>query len=52
LFGYWGVMTLIPVPDSGVMGYLTLNDAPRTMAAGTRFPLDWSHLRLGNHTCE
>jgi predicted acyltransferase len=51
LFGYWGVMTLIPVPDSGVMGYLTLNDGPRTMAAWwDRFFLDWSRFGLGNHT--
>ena len=51
LFGYWGVMTLLPVPDSGVMGYLTLNDGPRTMAAWwDRFFLDWSRFGLGNHT--
>jgi predicted acyltransferase len=51
LFGYWAVMTLIPVPDSGVMGYLTLNDGPRTMAAWwDRFFLDWSRFGLGNHT--
>ena len=50
LFGYWGVMTLIPVPDSGVMGYLTLNDGPRTMAAWwDRLLLDWSRFGLGNH---
>jgi predicted acyltransferase len=51
LFGYWIVMTVIPVPDSGVMGYRTLNDAPRTMAAWwDRFLLDWSRFGLGNHT--
>jgi predicted acyltransferase len=51
LLGYWIVMTVIPVPDSGVMGYRTLNDAPRTMAAWwDRFLLDWSRFGLGNHT--
>ena len=51
LFGYWGLMTLLPVPDSGVMGYLTLNDAPKTMAAWwDRYLLDWTRFGLGNHT--
>ena len=51
LFGYWFVMTLLPVPDSGAMGQLVLGDAPRTMAAWwDRFLLDWSRFGLGNHT--
>jgi predicted acyltransferase len=51
LFGYWGLMTLLPIPDSGVMGYLTLGDAPKTMAAWwDRYLLDWTRFGLGNHT--
>ncbi len=51
LFGYWGLMTLLPVPDTGVMGYLSLTDAPKTMAAWwDRYLLDWTRFGLGNHT--
>jgi len=50
LFGYWFVMTVLPVPGEGTIGALLLNDAPRTMAAWTdRLVLDWSRWGLGNH---
>lgn len=50
LFGYWFVMTVLPVPDSGGMGQLMLNDPERTMAAWwDRLILDWSRFGLGNH---
>ena len=51
LFGYWGLMTLLPVPDTGQLGYLTLNDPPHTMSAWwDRYLLDWTRFGLGNHT--
>jgi len=51
LFGYWFAMTVLPVPDSGGMGQLMLNDPSRTMAAWwDRFLLDWTRFGLGNHT--
>ena len=50
LFGYWFAMTALPVPDSGAMGQIVLNDAPRTMAAWwDRLLLDWTRFGLGNH---
>jgi len=50
LFGYWFAMTVLPVPDSGAMGQIVLNDAPRTMAAWwDRLLLDWTRFGLGNH---
>lgn len=33
LLGYWALMTLAPVPGSGLPGILVLDDPPRTMAA-------------------
>ena len=48
LLGYWAVMTLLPVPGTGLLGWQTLDDAPLTMAAWTdRLLLDWG--TLGNH---
>ena len=50
LFGYWFVMTVLPVPGEGTIGALLLNDPPRTMAAWTdRLFLDWSKYGMGNH---
>jgi predicted acyltransferase len=50
LFGYWFAMTILPVPDSGGMGQLMLNDPEHTMAAWwDRLLLDWSRFGLGNH---
>src|SRR3569833_434115 len=51
LYGYWFAMTALPVPDSGVLGQLTLGEGPRTMAAWwDRLLLDWTRFGLGNHT--
>jgi predicted acyltransferase len=51
LFGYWFAMTVLPVPDSGAMGQLMLDDPSRTMAAWwDRLLLDWTRFGLGNHT--
>ena len=48
LYGYWIVMTCLPVPDSGTLGALTLNTPPHTMSAWwDRLILDWG--RFGNH---
>ncbi|MDQ6829311.1 MAG: DUF5009 domain-containing protein [Gemmatimonadota bacterium] len=33
LYGYWFAMTLLPVPDSGILGALTLDTHERTLAA-------------------
>jgi predicted acyltransferase len=50
LYGYWFAMTILPVPDSGVMGQLTLGSPSQTMAAWwDRLLLDWSRFGLGNH---
>jgi predicted acyltransferase len=50
LLGYWLVMTVLPVPDTGVMGQLALGSPDHTMAAWwDRLLLDWSRFGLGNH---
>ena len=51
LFGYWFVMTALPVPGSnGTPGALLLDRGPTTMAAYfDRVFLDWSRFGLGNH---
>jgi predicted acyltransferase len=50
LFGYWFVMTVLPVPDTGVLGQLALGTPSGTMAAWLdRVVLDWSRFNLGNH---
>ena len=50
LFVYWVAMTLLPVPDTGVMGQLALASPDHTMAAWwDRTLLDWSRFGLGNH---
>jgi predicted acyltransferase len=50
LFGYWIVMTVLPVPGEGTIGAMLLNDPQRTMAAWVdRTVLDWSRWGLGNH---
>ena len=50
LFGYWAVMTVLPVPGEGTIGALLLDQPSRTMAAWTdRLLLDWSRLGMGNH---
>ena len=48
LYGYWFAMTLLPVPGSGTLGALTLNEPSATLAAWLdRALLDWG--RYGNH---
>jgi predicted acyltransferase len=50
LFGYWIVMTVLPVPGEGTIGALLLDEPSRTMAAWVdRTVLDWSRWGLGNH---
>lgn len=50
LFGYWLVMTVLPVPGSGVLGQLAIARPETTMAAWLdRLLLDWSRFGLGNH---
>jgi predicted acyltransferase len=50
LFGYWFVMTALPVPDSGILGQLAIAKPETTMAAYfDRLLLDWSRFGLGNH---
>jgi predicted acyltransferase len=50
LFGYWFVMTALPVPDSGILGQLAIARPETTMAAYfDRLLLDWSRFGLGNH---
>lgn len=51
LYGYWFAMTLLPVPDTGVLGQLAIGAPEHTMAAWwDRLLLDWSRFGLGNHT--
>lgn len=48
LLGYWAVMTVVPVPGHGLLGYRVLDQPERTMAAWVdRLVLDWGP--LGNH---
>jgi predicted acyltransferase len=48
LYGYWFAMTLLPVPDTGVLGQLAIGGPEHTMAAWwDRLLLDWG--RYGNH---
>ena len=50
LFGYWLVMTALPVPGSGILGQLAIAKPETTMAAYfDRLLLDWSRFGLGNH---
>jgi predicted acyltransferase len=50
LFGYWIVMTILPVPGEGTIGALLLDEPTRTMSAWVdRLVLDWSRVGLGNH---
>jgi predicted acyltransferase len=50
LFGYWIVMTVLPVPGEGAIGAVLLDQPTRTMAAWVdRAVLDWSRWGLGNH---
>ncbi len=52
LFGYWFVLTCLPVPGThGTIGALLLDRPEATMAAWwDRTLLDWTRFGLGNHT--
>ena len=52
LFGYWFVLTCLPVPGThGTIGALLLDRPETTMAAWwDRTLLDWTRFGLGNHT--
>jgi predicted acyltransferase len=51
LFGYWALMTLVPVPGhDGAIGALLLDKPSTTLAAYVdRMLLDWTRFGLGNH---
>jgi predicted acyltransferase len=51
LFGYWLIMTVLPVPGTnGTPGALLLHEGSTTMAAyWDRVLLDWSRFGMGNH---
>jgi predicted acyltransferase len=50
LFGYWFVMTLLPVPDTGILGVFAINTRDGHLAAWLdRLVLDWREYGLGNH---
>jgi predicted acyltransferase len=50
LIGYWLVMTLIPVPDTGVLGAVAIHTKSGHLAAWLdRLLLDWRARGLGNH---
>jgi len=48
LFFYWAILTLVPVPDTGMTGLAAIADKPRNLAAWIdRGALDWGS--WGNH---
>ena len=50
LFGYWFAMTLLPVPDTGVLGSFAINTKDGHLAAWLdRVVFDWRARGLGNH---
>ncbi len=50
LLGYWALLTIVPVPDSGLPGWATETVPQGTLAAWVdRLVLDWSGWGLGNH---
>ncbi len=51
LFGYWALMTLVPVPDTGVPGYLVLDHPEQLLSAWLdRTVLGVNHLWSGSKT--
>jgi predicted acyltransferase len=49
LLGYWVIMTLIPVPGTGTIGYFTLDQPANTLAAWTdRAILGTNHIWAGS----
>lgn len=50
LFGYWALLTVVPVPGEGVTGAAVFNEPSRTIVAHVdRMLFDWTHWGLGNH---
>jgi predicted acyltransferase len=50
LVGYWAVMTLLPVPDTGVLGAVAIHTRSGHLAAWLdRVVFDWRAQGLGNH---
>jgi predicted acyltransferase len=50
LFGYWFAMTLVPVPDTGVLGAFAIDTKDGHLAAWLdRLVFDWRSRGLGNH---
>lgn len=50
LLGYWGALTLLPVPGEGTLGLHVLDQPARTLAAWVdRVTLDWTPIGLGWH---
>jgi predicted acyltransferase len=50
LVGYWIAMTLLPVPDTGVLGAIAIHTKSGNLAAWLdRLVLDWRAQGLGNH---
>ena len=50
LVGYWLLLTIVPVPGEGTIGFYQLNNPGHTLAAWVdRVTLDWSRWGLGNH---
>jgi predicted acyltransferase len=51
LFGYWALLTLVPVPGSGQPGWAVLDQPSATLAAWVdRLLLDWSAWGGGSHS--
>jgi predicted acyltransferase len=51
LVGYWGLMTLVPVPDSGIAGRFLLDQPDRLLSAWLdRELLGTNHLWVGSRT--
>jgi len=51
LIGYWVIMTLIPVPGTGTIGYFTLDQPAGNLAAWTdRLILGTNHIWAGSKT--
>jgi predicted acyltransferase len=50
LIGYWLLMTLLPVPDTGIIGAVAINTKSGHLAAWLdRSVFDWRAYGLGNH---
>jgi predicted acyltransferase len=51
LLGYWAIMTLVPVPDTGLMGWQSLDDPAKPLSAWLdRLLLGDRHIWIGGKT--